>query len=589
MKKHSRIIALMLALMLALGMSPASVYAAYDTHYIAVASDRHNNSDAVYQAMSGMTKDVEYVSLIGDMVGGRNGMAPQFNSSEIRNDILRLNFSNPVMSILWASHDQNVNDDANIVFANGGSSSGVMYTGYNEDGSLAYYIYGIAFYDMKNSDSAAVAAAEFRRWIDTVNDKTIPIIVLCHMPVHYVRKDNEGGVDWNLALNYAATGSDTTEDGSTVARNVVFLYGHNHTVESGRPRSGSFNPPSGMIPSSGNWSGGSGRSGDSSRRPSPSQDIGSSGWMPPSSQEDSSNGSTVRYSGEFYIPCGSRMEIGAAEGVWSTIYYTYTTGGYLNQNKTASLISIDDDSVDIFKYKYEEAHGVSVVSDDVYDSAGMKGAFASRFITSGSNTIARIQAEPDNSNIPGYVPGDVKPEEKPLTDITDAAVYGVESEYTYTGQAICPVPTIEAGGKTLTEGADYILTYSDNINAGQASIKVTGTGDYEGEFTISFTITKAANALKASGRKVNVKRSSLKKGKVKLSRAKVMNISSAKGKLSYKKLKGNKKITIDKSGRLIIKKGLGKGSYTVRIKVTAAGNNNYKKRSKTIRVRIRVK
>ena len=37
-----------------------------------------------------------------------------------------------------------------------------------------------------------------------------------------------------------------------------------------------------------------------------------------------------------------------------------------------------------------------------------------------------------------------------------------------------------------------------------------------------------------------------------------------------------------------IKKGLKKGTYTVKVKVTAAGNANYKKATKTVKLKIMV-
>lgn len=62
---------------------------------------------------------------------------------------------------------------------------------------------------------------------------------------------------------------------------------------------------------------------------------------------------------------------------------------------------------------------------------------------------------------------------------------------TYTGKPICPVPKIFYGSVQLTEGADYTLSYDNNINPGTAAVIITGMGNYTGSKTIFFTIRKA--------------------------------------------------------------------------------------------------
>ena len=65
---------------------------------------------------------------------------------------------------------------------------------------------------------------------------------------------------------------------------------------------------------------------------------------------------------------------------------------------------------------------------------------------------------------------------------------------TYKGTAVTPDISafIDASYKThLVNGIDYSLTYTDNINIGTASVKVTGKGNYEGEITLDFIIYPA--------------------------------------------------------------------------------------------------
>ena len=68
---------------------------------------------------------------------------------------------------------------------------------------------------------------------------------------------------------------------------------------------------------------------------------------------------------------------------------------------------------------------------------------------------------------------------------------------TYTGAALTPPVTVKLGEKTLTKGTDYTVAYSNNTNAGTATVTVTGKGNYAGTKASTFTIS-AADASKAS-------------------------------------------------------------------------------------------
>ena len=69
-----------------------------------------------------------------------------------------------------------------------------------------------------------------------------------------------------------------------------------------------------------------------------------------------------------------------------------------------------------------------------------------------------------------------------------------------------------------------------------------------------------------------------------------MVISKAKGTVTYSKVSGNKKITINsETGKIKIAKGLKKGLYSVTVKVSAKGNTCYKAGSRTVDIDIQVK
>ena len=64
----------------------------------------------------------------------------------------------------------------------------------------------------------------------------------------------------------------------------------------------------------------------------------------------------------------------------------------------------------------------------------------------------------------------------------------------YTGRELKPVVTVRdtVNGKTVTlkKDTDYTVTYSNNKNAGKATVTVTGKGNYTGKATMNFTITR---------------------------------------------------------------------------------------------------
>lgn len=75
------------------------------------------------------------------------------------------------------------------------------------------------------------------------------------------------------------------------------------------------------------------------------------------------------------------------------------------------------------------------------------------------------------------------------TLIGNATVSGIVNQ-TYTGKALTPKPTVKVGATTLREGTDYTLSYQNNVNAGTASVIITGRGNYTGSTTKTFTIAK---------------------------------------------------------------------------------------------------
>lgn len=178
------------------------------------------------------------------------------------------------------------------------------------------------------------------------------------------------------------------------------------------------------------------------------------------------------------------------------------------------------------------------------------------------------------------------------TSIEDAVITEVVDQ-TYNGEALQQAPQVVVGRMILLPGIDYTLAYENNIDAGTAAMMITGIGAYEGTVRKDFVINKADNPLSAKAKKLTLKYGNVKKKKQTAASEKVFTISDAQGDVTYKvsayDSKAKKKITVSKSGTVTVKTGLGKGTYKLTVKVTAAGDANYNAGTQTVILTVRIK
>ncbi len=62
-------------------------------------------------------------------------------------------------------------------------------------------------------------------------------------------------------------------------------------------------------------------------------------------------------------------------------------------------------------------------------------------------------------------------------------------KFLYTGSELTPGVNLTYNKRKLTEGVDYVLSYSNNVGKGSAKILITGIGNYTGSRTVKFKIT----------------------------------------------------------------------------------------------------
>ena len=94
-------------------------------------------------------------------------------------------------------------------------------------------------------------------------------------------------------------------------------------------------------------------------------------------------------------------------------------------------------------------------------------------------------------------------------DISTVTVGGINASYDYTGSAIKPDPTsvtytLNGQSATLTKNTDYTIGYSNNTNAGTATMTLTGIGDYCGTKSNTYTINPVAANVSAPTARTNL-------------------------------------------------------------------------------------
>ena len=188
-------------------------------------------------------------------------------------------------------------------------------------------------------------------------------------------------------------------------------------------------------------------------------------------------------------------------------------------------------------------------------------------------------------------------EEHPVAPIPKASGYKLSAaSYTYDGKAKTPAVTVTNSAGDVLDASNYTVSYADNINAGTATATVAFKGDYySGTKSLAFTIGKAANPMSVKAKTVKLKASKVMKKKQTVKAAKAYTVKAAQGNVTYKlvsvkKAKFKKYFKINtKTGKVTVKKKLKKGTYKVKVRVTAAGNANYEGAEKVVTVKIKVK
>ena len=229
-----RMMAMLLALVIVVGLLPVSVLAAESTvtgefsgtstveDAFVVFSDLHigtNSTDKqallknVMAQIKATGMPVSSVASAGDMYSS-NESTMTGNASTVTGWVQAVFGTTVPVKYVWSDHDRGTNDIS--------KESGLVYTG-------NYYVYTLSMADLSSWDrysagfySADQIAQHIEAFKTTVGglDKSKPLFIVGHQPLFNDRGDNGYAYDWVTAINEVAETMD-----------VVYFYGHNHNYD----------------------------------------------------------------------------------------------------------------------------------------------------------------------------------------------------------------------------------------------------------------------------------------------------------------------------------------------------------------------
>ena len=94
----------------------------------------------------------------------------------------------------------------------------------------------------------------------------------------------------------------------------------------------------------------------------------------------------------------------------------------------------------------------------------------------------------------GNYTGSISKTFKIKNNFKKATISGISNK-SYTGKNITQSITVKYNGKTLKNGTDYTVSYSNNKSIGTATVKIAGKGSYTGTITKTFKINPAKQAI----------------------------------------------------------------------------------------------
>lgn len=384
----------MLALCMIVGLVPSSAYAATEsnTEYLFFATDRHANASVIGNIINNMESHIGENEL--DYLGLGGDMVGSGSNHPSYNSSTVLGEITAATSSLSA---QNVDIVAGIHDMNVNDDAGIVLE-YGSDGAQIYegdnyYVYGVEEYCISEASNSDVWSKQANAFVEWANSDEVNQSKAIFVLSHYPLHAKRNDNDGAYYWHTALnTVATGSKTGTEVVRDIVFFHGHNHTVDSN----------------------------------------------------------------EYVYNVGDTMSIQNDSSTASeSIYYTYATAGYLNENSKATLVAIDNDSITLTKY------GTSDGGENMAE-------------------VARVANE-ENST-------EVTLESITVTTGPTKTTYEVGEKLDTSGMVV----TAAYSDKSTAEVTDYTVSEIDMTTTGEKEVTVTYTeGDVTQTATFNITVSEA--------------------------------------------------------------------------------------------------
>ena len=165
---------------------------------------------------------------------------------------------------------------------------------------------------------------------------------------------------------------------------------------------------------------------------------------------------------------------------------------YVSKDNVAPVITLDEETFYADKNGDYTVTGVTepgatvLINGEQTVTADENGAFTYSANLGGElSAVVNMTAKDENGNESETVSTIITG----VVDISGASVSGVVNK-TYTGAAQTQEITVTLADGTILDETAYDIAYANNVNAGTATVTITGKGNYTGTLTKTFTIAK---------------------------------------------------------------------------------------------------
>ena len=406
----TKALALLLALVMLVGILPVSVLAANDdTDYLFIATDCHTNTSIIGNVINNMESYIGENELDYLALGG--DMVGSGNSHPAYNSSTVLGEVTGATSSLSAA---NVDIVAGIHDMNVTDDAGIVLP-YRGGGAKIYegdrfYVYGVEEYCISEDSNESNWSSEAQKFVTWANGSDIDKSKVIVVVSHYPlhAKRNDNDGAYYWHQALNTVATGAASGDSTVERNILFFHGHNHTVDSN----------------------------------------------------------------EYVYNVGDTMSIQNGSSTASeTIYYTYATAGYLNQNSKATLVTITDKAVSLTKYSTSGSGTAMTSVDRVAEAAPTLSSIAvtgtTEYTVGGNELNLTVTASYDDGTTKDvtadatFVP----------SELTASGVYTVTASYG--GMTGTIDVTVNLYDEVLAADGETLLIAVEAFSQGATALEVT--------------------------------------------------------------------------------------------------------------------